>query len=254
VRAVRVRCWDGAVDAEQNGGIVADAGGYLMHGHALVQKHGAMLRNVLARARRDLDTGMSLVNEAESSLERWSNIIRRQQSETSEHGAWGDRDAEDLRHHMRASLLGLQNLANQISQELGAVSKLDLFAKDPSAEENRVAAYQDLFVERLVAAEASRLPPNRETWTNTFGVEAGPWALHLAGTTVPTPQLAVSLHEKVGAPSVEPFLTLVRPAEGFETVHLDSSGSGKIGLPAGESVMLLQADEVWEVRLLFRGP
>jgi hypothetical protein len=55
----------------------------------------------------------------------------------------------------------------------------------------------------------------------------------------------------VGAPSAEPFLTLVRPAEGFETVNLDSSGSGKIALPADESVMLLQADEIWEVRLSF---
>jgi hypothetical protein len=85
---------------------------------------------------------------------------------------------------------------------------------------------------------------------------AGPWAPNLAGTALPKPQLAVSVRgDQVEAPSLEPFLiiSLVRPAEGFETVHLDSSGSGKIGLPAGESVMLLQADEVWEGRLFFRG-
>ena len=88
----------------------------------------------------------------------------------------------------------------------------------------------------------------------TFSIlRLGPWALHLAGTAVPTPQLAVSLRgNQWETPSVEPFLTLVRPAEGFETVNLDSSGSGKIVLPAGESVMLLQGDEVWEVRLSFR--
>jgi hypothetical protein len=34
-------------------------------------------------------------------------------------------------------------------------------------------------------------------------------------------------------------------------VILDSSGTGKIALPAGDSVMLLQGDEVWEVRLAF---
>ena len=56
---------------------------------------------------------------------------------------------------------------------------------------------------------------------------------------------------QVGSPSVEPFRTLVRPAEGFETMHLDPCGSGKIALPAGESVMLLQADEVWEIHLSF---
>ena len=53
-------------------------------------------------------------------------------------------------------------------------------------------------------------------------------------------------------PSVDPFLTLVRPAEGFETVNLDSSRTGDIALPTGESVILLQGDEVWEVRLSFR--
>ena len=58
--------------------------------------------------------------------------------------------------------------------------------------------------------------------------------------------------DQVGMPPVDPFLTLVRPAEGFETVNLDSSGSGEIALPAGDSVMLLQGDEVWEVRLSFR--
>jgi hypothetical protein len=59
-------------------------------------------------------------------------------------------------------LLKLKNLTGRISQELGAVSKLDLFA-------------EDLFAEGRVAARLeSRLSPDWETWTNTFGVEAGP--------------------------------------------------------------------------------
>ena len=63
----------------------------------------------------------------------------------------------------------------------------------------------------------------------------------------------VSLREdQVGMPSEQPFLTLVRPAEGFETVNLDSSGTGDIALPTGESVMLLQGDEIWEGCLSFR--
>jgi hypothetical protein len=210
------------------------------------------LRNVLARVRRDLDAGMSLVNETQSSLERWSKIIRREESETSERGAWGDREAEDLRHHMVVTFLKLKDLAGRINEELGAVSMLDLFAKeDPVA----ASVSMDLVMDLFGAAQLkSRSPPDRKTWTNTFGVEAGPWALHLAGTTAPAPHLAVSLHSnQVGSPSVEPFLTLVRPSEGFEMVNLDSSGSGKIALPPGESVMLLQADEVWEIRLSFRG-
>ena len=97
------------------------------------------------------------------------------------------------------------------------------------------------------------LPTDQESWADAFDLEAGPWAVHLTGTAVTTPQLVVSLREnQVVAPSVEPFLTLVRPAEGFETVNLDSSGSCRLALPAGDSMMLLQGDEVWEVRLSFR--
>jgi hypothetical protein len=103
------------------------------------------------------------------------------------------------------------------------------------------------------ARQELSFPPDQETWANTYDVEAGPWSLRLAGTVVPTPQLMISLHgNQAGAPPVEPFLTLVRRAEGFGTVNLDSSGSGTIALPVGDSVMLLQADEVWEVRLSFR--
>ena len=98
-----------------------------------------------------------------------------------------------------------------------------------------------------------RLPTDHERWADAYDLEAGPWAIHLTGNAVPTPRLVVSLRgDQVGMPSVDPFLTLVRPAEGFETVNLDSSGSGKLALPAGDSVMLLQGDEVWEVRLSFR--
>ena len=94
---------------------------------------------------------------------------------------------------------------------------------------------------------------DQERWTDAFDLEVGPWAIHLTGNAVPTPRLVVSLRgDQVGMRSDDPFLTLVRPAEGFETVNLDSSRTGDIALPTGESVMLLQDDEVWEVRLSFR--
>jgi hypothetical protein len=94
---------------------------------------------------------------------------------------------------------------------------------------------------------------DREIWADAFDLAAGPWALHLTGTAHPTPQLTVWLREnQMGPPPIEPFLTLVRPSEGFETINLDSSGSGKMALLTGDSVMLLQADEVWEIRLSFR--
>jgi glycine/D-amino acid oxidase-like deaminating enzyme len=97
------------------------------------------------------------------------------------------------------------------------------------------------------------LPTDQETWADAFAIEAGPWAVHLTGTALPAPQLAINLRANLGAIiPMEPFLTLVRPAQGFETVNLDSDGSGKIALPRGDSVMLVQGDEVWEVHLSFR--
>ena len=93
---------------------------------------------------------------------------------------------------------------------------------------------------------------------DTVDVEAGPWGPHLAGTALPKPELAITVlaisvrGNQVRAPSAEPFLPMVRSAEGFETVDLDSSGRGKVAVPAGESVILLQAGDVWEIRLLFR--
>jgi hypothetical protein len=117
----------------------------------------------------------------------------------------------------------------------------------------RIAASKTpLRVDKLSALVELRLPTDQERWTDGFDLEAGPWAIHLTGSAVPTPRLVISLRgDQVRMPSVDPFLTLVRPAEGFETVNLDSSGIGEVALPTGHSVMLLQADEVWEVRLSF---
>jgi hypothetical protein len=224
------------------------------------EKSESMLRNLLERARRDLDAGRSLVNEAQSSLERWWDINRREESETREGGAPADREAETVHERLTEVLRELEMVANRINDELGDIASTtsDMFpaAGMLPAAPSTIFALSDALFPKEDLTEVQQDPRSlgdRETWEDMFDLEAGAWALHLTGTALPTPQLAVSLrgnHEQMR--STTPFLTLVQPAEGFETVNLDSSGSGKIALPAGESVMLLQGDEVWEVRLSFR--
>ena len=218
------------------------------------EKSEGMLRNLLERARRDLDAGRSLVNEAQSSLERWWDINRRGESETREGSAPADREAETVHERLTELLHELEMVANRINDELGDIASATsgIFPAAPST----IFALSDALFPKEGLTEVQQEPRSlgdRETWEDMFDLEAGAWALRLTGTAIPTPQLAVSLrgnHEQM--PSTKPFLTLVRPAEGFEIMNLDSSGSGKIALPAGESVMLLEGDEVWEVRLSFR--
>jgi hypothetical protein len=212
-------------------------------------KTEVMLRNLLERTRRDLAQGISLINETQSRLDRWRNISRRDETEMREDFVPVHRDAENLRRQLTELLRELEAVANRINDELGDVAAATPDAFSPTA----LAASLSLDRPSDEKAPLQRWLSTQERWADAFDLEAGPWAMHLTGTAVPTPRLVVSLRgDQVGMPSDEPFLTLVRPAEGFETVNLDSSGTGEIALPTGESVMLLQGDEVWEVRLSFR--
>jgi hypothetical protein len=209
----------------------------------------SMLRNLLERARRDLDAGMRLVNEALSSLQAWWNVRRRAESETRGSGAPADRDAENLCERLTELLRELEIVANRIGDLTSATGGMFPRAQVAASLSLETPSDADLYE----GLSERRLPTDQESWADAFDLEAGPWAIHLTGNAIPTPRLVVSLREdQVGMPSDDLFLTLVRPAEGFETVNLDSSGIGEIALPTGDSVMLLQADEVWEVRLSFR--
>jgi hypothetical protein len=93
----------------------------------------------------------------------------------------------------------------------------------------------------------------RGEWTGSIGIEAGPWSLLLVGFARPSPRLAITAREnEKGAHGTAPFMTLVRPHEGFEIATVTRSGEAQIPLPQGESVLLVQADEIWEVGLRFR--
>jgi hypothetical protein len=99
--------------------------------------------------------------------------------------------------------------------------------------------------ERALRISSSEL----QDWS-TIEIAAGPWTLQLGGTALPAPQFAVTLggaDERSAAG--EPFLTLVRPKQGFETAGFDASGAAKMALPEGQSLLLVQDAEVWELRL-----
>jgi hypothetical protein len=112
-------------------------------------------------------------------------------------------------------------------------------------------------VARVTAAMdsgSSRLLVHAEIWRDAINIDVGRWRLHLSGRAAPTPELAISLRAGQAGQSggAEPVLTLVQPSRSFDLVALDSAGRGRIALPPGESVMLVQSDAVWEIRLTFR--
>jgi hypothetical protein len=188
-----------------------------------------MLRDALERAQHHFDAGKNLVKEAQLLLERWRSISRRENLETRRSAVPGDREAESIDQRLNELRRVLERIAKGINDELGGIA----------------SATAGMFL--------SAPPADREPWSDTFAIEAGPWAVHLTGTARPAPELAIDIRAKVAAiASMELFLTLVRPVQGFQTVNLDSSGNGKVALPRGDSVMLVQGDEVWEVHLSFR--
>ena len=207
------------------------------------------LGNLLERAQRNFYLAKSFVDDARAFLERWWNVSRHEGSGTHEGGARTDREAEDFRDRLTGLLGEMESVSDRILAELRMFPPAQR-AASPSSPIN---AAMDLVVAERASFDDLRSPTDRKTWADAFDFGAGSWALHLTGTAAPTPQLTVSLHgNQEGTSPGVPFLTLVRPAEGFETVNLDSSGTGKIALLKGDSVMLLQGHEVWEVRLSFR--
>jgi hypothetical protein len=212
------------------------------------EKTEGMLRDVLERAWRDFDTGKDLISEARSFLERWWQNVRSEELEPRDTGGSHRREAEEVRERLTELLRELEIIGRRINDEVSSIASAMKGMILPPPLPPRAG--------RLTVTRVTGAPPlltDRETWTDAFEMHAGPWALHLSGTVVPTPQLSVTLRgNREGTASIEPLLTMVRPAENFETVHLDSHGSGRVALLSGRSIMLLQGDEVWVVHLSFR--
>lgn len=175
-------------------------------------------------------------------------MLARLQRELNRQSLSEEQQIEVSRHEeqLRERLRRLQLICTRIREGIAEIG-LDVDAGLPRA--SFAAAEARLDFERL---QTLALQDDHETWADAFDIQAGHWALHLTGTALPTPQLAITLRGDLeGASSSKPLITLVRPAQGFEIVNLDSSGNGKVALPPDESVMLVQGDEVWEVRLTF---
>jgi hypothetical protein len=206
---------------------------------------------MLKRSMMDFHTVGHLVEEMESLLSSWHESIRREPFQMGNDKIASGEETEQLEERLLRSLGRLETMADDVK---GKLARFASEIRDDIEPTQRAASLsvQRFSEYRSKALSDHFLPFDVDGWMDAVNVEAGPWALHLAGNAVPAPELAISLRRnQVGTPSVDPFLTLVRPAEGFETVDLDSSGNGKIALPAGDSVMLLQGNEVWEVRLSF---
>ena len=129
------------------------------------EKSEGMLRNLLERARRDLDAGRSLVNEVQSSLERWWDINRREESETREGSAPADREAETVHKRLTELLHELEMVANRINDELGDIASATsgIFPAAPST----IFALSDALFPEEELTEVQQEPRSlgdRETW------------------------------------------------------------------------------------------
>jgi hypothetical protein len=197
----------------------------------------------------DFGAVMSLVQELESLLTALQELDKRAQSEPLGTEVPDDNNAQNVRRRLIGLLPDVRMIAERISEQ---------FSHLLSMMTDMAGASRTSFESSDAVMEYEPLPypaslPDLETWSEACDVAAGPWTLHLSGRALPRPELAVALRgNSEEASAIEPFLTMVQPARGFELVNLDTSGSGKVALPNGESVMLVQGDEVWEIRLAFR--
>jgi hypothetical protein len=206
----------------------------------------ARLLSVLERARSHLDAGRYLINEIEALLERPQGTAPREGSQSRDDDLSRSGRIERVREQLRELVRQFQIIAKTASMIM------------PSAE--AVSRREPSFLERPLRIESDALqtafsmsPGDHETWADAMAVRAGPWGVNLSGTILPTPQLKVAVSERKNETSHgEPFLTLVRPRHGFEPATIDSEGRASFPLPLGESVLLVQDDEVWEIRLSFR--
>jgi hypothetical protein len=217
------------------------------------QKTGLAVSNMLQRAAPNFVAGSNLANEARSLLEKWEHFnfgrgrrqFERRKSDSSESG-------EDVSARLVQVLNELQQLADSIQRDMASVISSIGMVEPRKTPVSRWFLHESAPAMEL-RAKASMPSLETDRWSRTIDIEAGPWALQLSGVALPAPQLAVTLRradEKVA--SVQPLLTLVRPRQGFETANVSPDGHAKMALPQGQTVLLVQSNEVWEVHLNYR--
>jgi hypothetical protein len=210
---------------------------------------GAALKVAMSQFHSDMNFTQNL-------LARWEAINRPGETERRGTDISGGGNVEQVSEQLLYSLRTLERIADHITEELGSVASRmgEDLRLDAEVARSQQDVYEDVRAEHYFAEEAPGLALTFDSgsWMDDVDIRAGPWVLHLTGSARPTPQLAITLRKNDEATSpAEPFLTLVRPAQDFETVNLDPSRGGSVALPRGESIMLVQDDEVWEIPLSF---
>jgi hypothetical protein len=209
----------------------------------LDSKSGHSVAEVANRLQRDFRIGREISGEIQALLARWEEIRG-----TAKPGSEIRRPyAEEGRIERRVGEL-LRELSTMI-RRMGA--EIDPLAPetDDDGELQAVAFTAPLEVTR-------RVPPLRQEtgWRNSFEVMAGRWRVQLSGAAHPRPHLTVHVISQVKADNPEElFLTLVRPANGFELLDCTNGGGGSAALQPGDSVLLIQGEEVWHVNLSLLG-
>jgi hypothetical protein len=205
----------------------------------------ARLLSALERARSHFHAGRRLIDEMEALLERPQGAGRREGSEPRDEDLSRSGSIERVRRQLRELLHQFQIIAKTTSMIIASVEATS--STGPSLLEAPLLLERD-------DLQAFLMPQgDHETWEDAVSVQAGPWGVNLSGTARPSPRLRVAVGEgRHESPHSEPFLALVRPRQGFEPATIDSEGRASFPLTPGESVLLVQDDEVWEIRLSLR--
>jgi hypothetical protein len=206
-------------------------------------KRAGILADRLEHARHELAAGIALIDEIRSQLARWREVGSGRAREAHRGEDSEDREAASIEERLLGLVQRLRAMAAHMADGLDDVE----FSTAP-----RLPTRRDMPAISAAYARATHLDTD-ETWTDTIDVEAGPWALSLAGSARPAPELSITVRPaSMRFSVVEPLITLVRGRQSFETVQMDSARLGNVPLLPGESVLLVQDDEVWEVQLSLR--
>jgi hypothetical protein len=163
----------------------------------------------------------------------------------------------NLREELTAHAWALDRILQHLEDELGRYEpfepELPWGSSDEPARQDDIEDY--LPPDLPAQAAMLRVQSSQMAWPHTVELQAGEWKVSLSGAADPAPRLAVKFEAPADRePSPEVLLTVVRRRHGFEVVALDSECRGEVPLSSGENVLLIQAAQVWELRLVMAEP
>jgi hypothetical protein len=203
-----------------------------------------ILAKNLHRVGHEFAAGIRMLDRAQSLLQRFR---RRYDASSS--------DAEQTERTVIGLLREVKERADRVGEQLSSAVR----SMPSGVEERQQPPSADFFSSALLEGPAYEGPAyfaghddlTRTTWSESLALDAGPWSLRFAGVARPLPRLRITIDNAPNVHRSPPLLTVVRPRRGFETATIVSPGEAEVTLPRGESVLLAQGDEVWEIRLRF---